>query len=112
MTRSSPRRRSRVEPCSCRALLSSKRRGALTSLRSPPGIRGEPTLRLDQAVEPGDVLLGRVLTVLYQRKRVRVLHCGGAAQRGLDRGQTLLQIGAPALKQPDARLRGEVLEEG
>src|SRR5215210_2768994 len=110
MTHSSPCRRSRVSPCSCRVLLPSKRprRASLRPLGS--GRLGVESLGRDQAVQPRDVLLGRVATVLDHRQRVRVTR--GRRERRRDGVEPLLEERAPALEQPDPRFGSEVLEEG
>src|SRR5918999_4428139 len=69
-------------------------------------------LRLDQVVEPFDVVLGGVLPVTHEGQRVVVDALSGVLQRRRDGGQSLLEVRASSLQQPDAGLGLQVLEEG
>src|SRR4029453_4733243 len=110
MRRSCRRPRSRDGPCSYRALLSAKRWG-LAAPRSLPQRIGLASLRRDEAIQPGDVLLGGLAAVLHQRERVGVGALTGCRERCGDGREPLLEVGAPSFQQADPGVGRQVLEE-
>src|SRR6266545_4706546 len=110
MRRSCQRPRSRDGPCSYRALLSAKRSG-LAAPRSLSHRIGLASLRRDEAIQPGDILLGGLAAVLHQRERVRVEALTGSRERCGDGREPFLEVGAPALQQADPGIGRQVLEE-
>src|SRR6266508_3832510 len=110
MRRGCQRPRSRDGPCSYRALLSAKRSG-LAAPRSLSHRIGLASLRRDEAIQPGDILLGGLAAVLHQRERVRVEALTGSRERCGDGREPFLEVGAPALQQADPGIGRQVLEE-
>src|SRR6266511_4837710 len=91
MRRSCQRPRSRDGPCSYRALLSAKRSG-LAAPRSLSHRIGLASLRRDEAIQPGDILLGGLAAVLHQRERVRVEALTGSRERCGDGREPFLEV--------------------
>ena len=67
---------------------------------------------IDQSLEPPDVLLGRLDAVVDERPRVGVHTFPRGAERLLELGELLLEVGLAVLEEADPHLLRQVPEEG